>query len=169
MLVLVVSFTVTVLTTIATEKHVLKASSSRFNKFAQTCLNRQQEIITCLELEDRSSRFQQDNWDKRDSNNDITGYGITAVLQRGEVLEKAAASTTITSGILTLERAKAISSRTNMDISKLVDTPYFAWFVFLYLMTTTYILTNAYIIADIIQCFVISASFKIANGTNISI
>jgi coproporphyrinogen III oxidase len=43
----------------------------------------------------------------------LQGHGITAVLQRGDLLEKAACSTTIVRGILSEERAKSISSRGN--------------------------------------------------------
>lgn len=104
----------------------IAGSSLRFNEFASFCLNKQQEIIKELENEDGKSYFQQDPWNKTNDNTQLLGYGITSVLERGYVFEKAAVSTTITSGKLTAERAKAISSRSNIDIWRLIDTNYYA-------------------------------------------
>ena len=64
------------------------------------------------EVEGRTS-FTKDYWEKfsDETNSTLTGYGLTSVMQKGDLIEKGAISTTITSGILSLERAKAISSR----------------------------------------------------------
>lgn len=117
---------VSVSATLDSNVRLIAGSSSRFNKFASFCLDRQQEIIKELECVDGKSLFQQDPWDKKGDSAQLLGYGVTAVLQRGSVFEKAAVSTTITGGKLTSERAKAISSRSNIDISRLIDTSYYA-------------------------------------------
>jgi coproporphyrinogen III oxidase len=54
------------------------------------------------------------------------GYGVTSVLQRGGLLEKAAVSTTIVKGVLSPERAAAISGRTKRDEKVAVGSQYFA-------------------------------------------
>jgi coproporphyrinogen III oxidase len=54
------------------------------------------------------------------------GYGVTAVMQKGDLLEKAAVSTTIVKGQLSTERAAAISSRTKRDDKITVGSQYFA-------------------------------------------
>jgi coproporphyrinogen III oxidase len=119
-------------TTTTYHSRSIAGSSARFNEFASFCLEKQQEIIKELECEDGKSTFQQDPWSKENldqnqsTNLRLQGHGVTAVLQRGSAFEKAAVSTTITSGTLTIERAKAISSRSNIDISRLIDTKYYA-------------------------------------------
>lgn len=102
--------------------------SKRFESFTSFCCFKQQEIIKQIEHEDRGNiLFDQDNWDKKDSTtNSIIGHGITAVLQGGNFLEKGAVSTTFMKGKLSLERAKAISSRHNSDVNQLIGQTYYA-------------------------------------------
>jgi coproporphyrinogen III oxidase len=96
--------------------------SSRFNKFAEFCLESQQSIIQQIEAEDRTQhKFCQDEWNKND-----VAFGVTAVIQQGEVIEKGAVSTTITKGVLSHERAQAISSRKQFDANALVNSTYYA-------------------------------------------
>ena len=98
------------------------SGSSRFKSFADFCLTSQQDIIRQLEEEEGGGRFfQQDPWEKAN-----TGHGITAVIQRGELLEKGAISTTLTRGTLSMERASAISSRQNLNPASLVGSTYHA-------------------------------------------
>ena len=96
----------------------LSGMSPRFNRFSNFVLNAQQQIITTLEKEDGKEVFVQDPWTKQSRDDGpVEGHGITAVIQRGDLLEKGAVSTTIITGRLTEERAKAISSRSgNPDI-----------------------------------------------------
>ena len=90
-------------------------TSARFTAFSEFILMQQQRIITTLEGEEGGQAcFVQDSWEKRApafSGSAVEGYGVTAVLQRGGLLEKGAVSTTIVTGTLTEERAKAITSR----------------------------------------------------------
>ena len=96
----------------------LSGMSPRFNRFSNFVLNAQQQIIATLEKEDGKEAFVQDPWTKQSKiDGTVEGHGITAVIQRGDLLEKGAVSTTIMTGRLTEERAKAISSRSgNPDI-----------------------------------------------------
>lgn len=55
-----------------------------------------------------------------------TGYGITCVLEDGEVLEKAAANISVVRGILTAQRAQAMSSRGRSSIDSRGGQPYSA-------------------------------------------
>jgi coproporphyrinogen III oxidase len=48
---------------------------------------------------------------ERDSTDPNAGYGITTVLEGGRVLEKAAANVSVVRGVLSPERAAAMSSR----------------------------------------------------------
>ena len=96
----------------------LSGMSPRFTRFSNFLLKAQQEIIATLEKEDGKELFVQDPWTKQSrTDGTLEGHGITAVMQRGDLLEKGAVSTTIITGRLTEERAKAISSRSgNPDI-----------------------------------------------------
>ena len=96
----------------------LSGMSPRFNRFSNFVLSAQQQIIATLEKEDGKEVFVQDPWTKQSRDDGpVEGHGITAVIQRGDLLEKGAVSTTIITGRLTEERAKAISSRSgNPDI-----------------------------------------------------
>lgn len=63
-------------------------------------------------------------WDRGESGNN--GYGITSVLEGGDVLEKAAANISVIKGVLTPERAKAMSSRGRDNIDPEGGQPYSA-------------------------------------------
>ncbi len=91
---------------------ILENSSDRFQEFSNLCLNKQQRIIKELEQEEYNIKFLEDPWNKTNEEGPVTAYGITAVLQGGNTFEKAAVSTTISSGTLSEERAKVKHSRT---------------------------------------------------------
>jgi coproporphyrinogen III oxidase len=107
----------------------------RFLEFCEFCTDAQSKIISKLENVERdlstgsNKKFVLDPWSRGGPESSVEGEGITSVLQKGNVFEKAAVSTTFTSGILSLERAKAISGR-KMDINNqsnnLVGTKYYA-------------------------------------------
>lgn len=63
-------------------------------------------------------------WDRGESGNN--GYGITSVLEGGDVLEKAAANISVIKGTLTPERAQAMSSRGRDNIDPEGGQPYSA-------------------------------------------
>ena len=104
----------------------LQGTSGRFERFANYLLTQQQSIIQTLTNEDGTASFAQDPWQKlAKTDGTVEGYGITAVMQRGDLLEKAAVSTTIVTGRLTEERARTMSSRSgNPNI--VVNQPYAA-------------------------------------------
>ena len=98
-----------------------------FNDFTSFILNRQQNILSTLENEESNNvLFERDYWEKKNNNNEICSYGLTACLQEGKLLEKGAASTTIVKGILSKERAEAISSRDQKMIGIEVGNTYYA-------------------------------------------
>jgi hypothetical protein len=77
----------------------LAGTSARFERFANYLLSQQQSIIETLTDEDGKAVFAQDPWQKQaKADGRVEGYGITAVMQRGDLLEKAAVSTTIVTG-----------------------------------------------------------------------
>lgn len=98
----------------------LRLGSDRFQVFSDFCLQKQQEIIQTLNEEDGVSVFTQDKWERS------SGFGVTAVLERGGLIEKGAVSTTITRGILSPERAQAISSRRSLGTESLINSTYHA-------------------------------------------
>ena len=107
----------------------------RFLEFCEFCTDAQSKIISNLENVERdlstgsNTKFVLDPWSRGRPESSVEGEGITSVLQRGNVFEKAAVSTTFTSGILSLERAKAISGRKmdpNNQSNNLVGTKYYA-------------------------------------------
>jgi coproporphyrinogen III oxidase len=102
-------------------------TSARFAAFSDYILTQQQRIIATLEAEEEQHQhaFAQDPWEKR-SADVITAGGVTAVLQGGSLLEKGAVSTTITTGTLTEERARAISSRSGGHPNVAAGRPYAA-------------------------------------------
>jgi coproporphyrinogen III oxidase len=103
-------------------------TSARFAAFSDYILTQQQRIIATLEAEEEQHQhaaFAQDPWEKR-SADVITAGGVTAVLQGGNLLEKGAVSTTITTGTLTEERARAISSRSGSHPNVAAGRPYAA-------------------------------------------
>ena len=84
-------------TTVSTDlAPTLNGMSPRFNRFSDFVLKAQQQIIATLEKEDGKQMFVQDPWMKQSrTDGTVEGHGITAVLQRGDLLEKGAVSTTI--------------------------------------------------------------------------
>lgn len=77
------------------------------------------------QLDGSGRPFVQDRWD-RDSSNPNAGFGITAVLEGGNLLEKAAANVSIIRGILSPVRAQAMSSRGRGEIDPKGGQPYAA-------------------------------------------
>lgn len=67
-------------------------------------------IQAAEELDGSGATFQHNRWSRSPSNPNA-GYGITSVLEGGSVLEKAAANISVVAGVLTPERAKAMSRR----------------------------------------------------------
>ena len=91
-----------------------RASSVDLDSFEDFLLDKQNELCDALERVDGSdARFCRDYWE-RGSKSD--GYGITRVLEGGDVFEKAAANVSIIRGTLTPERARAMSSRGRAEI-----------------------------------------------------
>ena len=85
----------------------------RLDSFEDFLLDKQNELCDALERVDGSdARFCRDYWE-RGSKSD--GYGITRVLEGGDVFEKAAANVSIIRGTLTPERG-AMSSRGRAEI-----------------------------------------------------
>ncbi|KAK9811444.1 hypothetical protein WJX72_003979 [[Myrmecia] bisecta] len=79
--------------------------------FEAFLLQTQQGIIQAAEGLDGSGRhFQHDRW-QRNPEDPNAGYGITCVLEGGDLLEKAAVNISMVKGTLSAERAKAMSSR----------------------------------------------------------
>lgn len=79
--------------------------------FSDFVLTLQNDIIAQTEknIESKSGkRFLRDEW-KRDGNS--AGFGVTAVLEGGDVVEKAASNVSVIRGTLTKARAQAMSSR----------------------------------------------------------
>ena len=105
----------------ATTQSSLTGCSSRFTEFSTYCLQCQQAIITSIESLEQEftstiecKKFRQDPWEKFSGTYKI-GNGVTAVLEKGSIIEKGAVSTSILTGTLSGERAAAISSRRNVD------------------------------------------------------
>eukprot|EP00457_Paulinella_chromatophora_P005288 gb/GEZN01005304.1/.p1 GENE.gb/GEZN01005304.1/~~gb/GEZN01005304.1/.p1 ORF type:complete len:565 (+),score=94.09 gb/GEZN01005304.1/:97-1695(+) len=112
---------------VLTNNRRLQGSSQRFSRFADFVLEAQQKIIHALEEEDGKGKFQRDDWD-RQKDGVLQGFGLTAVLQGGDMLEKGAVSSTVVYGVLTKERAAAISSRKSTDAASTIlpGSPYYA-------------------------------------------
>ncbi|KAI3436148.1 hypothetical protein D9Q98_002205 [Chlorella vulgaris] len=86
----------------------LQATATDFEDYI---LDLQSRIIQgAEELDGSGLRFQHDRW-TRSADNPNAGYGITSVLEGGAVLEKAAANISVVAGVLSPERARAMSSR----------------------------------------------------------
>lgn len=96
-------------------KSLLPKTSARFKDFSEFCLSSQQSLIAAFESEDGGATFRQEPWEKYSESSstgkELVGHGVTAVIERGNVIEKGATSTTFLSGSLSNERAAAISSR----------------------------------------------------------
>ncbi|GIL45564.1 hypothetical protein Vafri_2760 [Volvox africanus] len=102
-------------------------TSSTFEDFVDFILLLQKNIIkTAEDLEiNRGRKFLVDRWE-RDAANPNAGYGITCVLEDGEVLEKAAANISVVRGTLSAQRAQAMSSRGRSNIDPRGGQPYAA-------------------------------------------
>eukprot|EP00898_Chlorokybus_atmophyticus_P002929 jgi/Chlat1/3637/Chrsp238S03636 len=75
----------------------------------------QGDICSTLEAEDPSGlRFCSDSWKRGE---DAGSYGLTRVLEGGELLEKAAVNVSVIRGTLSEQRAKAISGRGQSVVS----------------------------------------------------
>ena len=88
-----------------------EAGASSFDDFAEYILTTQNSILAASEeLDGSGKKFIRDKWE-RDTGNPNAGYGITCVLEGGNVLEKAAVNVTMVSGVLSATRAQSMSSR----------------------------------------------------------
>jgi len=93
--------------------------------FEEYALQLQDGIIKrATELDGSGRTFVRDRWD-RDQSNPNAGFGITAVLEGGELLEKAASNVSVISGVLSSTRAAAMTSR-GRDIDPAGGQPYSA-------------------------------------------
>ncbi|KAI8468310.1 MAG: coproporphyrinogen III oxidase [Monoraphidium minutum] len=89
-------------------------SSADFKGFEAYVLDLQERILSDAEALDGSGKkFLRDRWSRGSDN---AGYGITCVLEGGDLLEKAAANISIIHGQLSAQRAQAMSSRGRADI-----------------------------------------------------
>ncbi|CAM9669922.1 unnamed protein product, partial [Hapterophycus canaliculatus] len=91
----------------------INSRSERFESFAAFLMETQADICRQAENSDGRATFCTDRWEREGSSK---GFGITRVLEGGELLEKAACSVSIIHGVLTPERAKAMSSRGRSNI-----------------------------------------------------
>ena len=92
----------------------LPGLSTRFNKFAEYCLNSQQIIARDLSKVDGRSKVLLHPWERFqdvDRRENLEGYGVTGVIEDGDVVEKGAVSVTVVRGQLTAERAASIRAR----------------------------------------------------------
>eukprot|EP00192_Tetraselmis_astigmatica_P013206 CAMPEP_0117658452 /NCGR_PEP_ID=MMETSP0804-20121206/5871_1 /TAXON_ID=1074897 /ORGANISM="Tetraselmis astigmatica, Strain CCMP880" /LENGTH=325 /DNA_ID=CAMNT_0005464973 /DNA_START=84 /DNA_END=1058 /DNA_ORIENTATION=- len=106
-------------------QHPATPQASSNSDFEDYVLQLQSSIISKAESMDGSGQvFRQDRW-QRDETDPNAGYGITAVLEDGDLLEKAASNVSIISGVLTPTRAAAMSSR-GRDIDPSGGQPYSA-------------------------------------------
>lgn len=88
-----------------TERH------SPDDTFERSILDTQRAIMAGAErLDGSGATFLHDRWERSPGNSNA-GYGITSVMEGGNVLEKAAVNISVISGVLSSERAKAMSSR----------------------------------------------------------
>jgi coproporphyrinogen III oxidase len=90
------------------------SSSADFGAFEKYVLDLQDRILTEAERLDGSGRkFERDRWSRGADN---AGYGITCVLEGGDLLEKAAANISIIHGQLSAQRAQVgETARVNAD------------------------------------------------------
>lgn len=87
------------------------AASADAAAFEQFVVDMQKQILQEAEsLDGSGQQFLRDRWD-RNADDANAGYGITAVLEGGDLLEKAAANVSIVRGSLSRERAAAMSAR----------------------------------------------------------
>ncbi|CAN0164482.1 unnamed protein product [Ectocarpus fasciculatus] len=90
-----------------------RSSSERFENFAEFLVKTQSDICSQAETSDGKATFCIDRWEREGASK---GFGITRVLEGGELLEKAACSVSVIHGVLTPERAQAMSSRGRSNI-----------------------------------------------------
>ncbi|GAX77329.1 hypothetical protein CEUSTIGMA_g4775.t1 [Chlamydomonas eustigma] len=99
------------LSTFPRSSHGVHAHKSDFDYFSDYVLNTQSAILEdAAALDGSGKQFITDQW-ARDSTNINAGYGLTAVLEDGLILEKAAANVSIIQGVLTPARAHSMTSR----------------------------------------------------------
>jgi coproporphyrinogen III oxidase len=63
---------------------------------------------------------------QRDADDPNAGYGVTAVLEGGSILEKAASNISVVRGVLSAERAAAMSARGRAEVDSAGGQPYSA-------------------------------------------
>ncbi|WIA39602.1 hypothetical protein OEZ86_005686 [Tetradesmus obliquus] len=91
--------------------------------FETFLLDTQKQILAEAEkLDGSGQKFVTDRWERPND----TGYGITCVLEGGDLLEKAAANISIIRGTLSAQRAQAMSSRGRSQIDPAGGQPYSA-------------------------------------------
>eukprot|EP00798_Chlamydomonas_sp_ICE-L_P011603 gene11603-34307_t len=97
-----------------------------FEDFTKYIVATQESILQMAEQMDGSGKkFIRDKWE-RDPDNPNAGYGMTCVLEGGDLLEKAAANVTVVRGVLTPTRAQAMSGRGRSEIDPEGGQPYAA-------------------------------------------
>ncbi|GBF93673.1 coproporphyrinogen III oxidase [Raphidocelis subcapitata] len=108
----------------AQQQEAATAAGTDFARFERYVLDLQDRILSEAEAIDGSGkRFLRDRWSR---GSESAGYGITAVLEGGDLLEKAAANISIIHGELSAQRAQAMSSRGRADIDPKGGQPYSA-------------------------------------------
>ena len=104
----------------------MSSTTPASDTFEHYILELQRKIIADAEALDGSGqRFIHDRWE-RSPGNPNGGYGITSVLEGGNILEKAAANISVINGILSPERAKMMSSRGRHSVDPEGGQPYAA-------------------------------------------
>ena len=95
------------------------------DEFEQFVMSMQADFIADMEALDGSEdhKFGLDAWVRGEPG---SGFGVTRVLEGGDVFEKAAANVSIIRGVLTPERAKAMSSRGRDCVDPAGGQPYSA-------------------------------------------
>ena len=84
-----------------------RAGLEKHHEFADFVVDLQQRICSTAEEADGKGKFIYDKWDRPNG----MGYGITRVLEGGNLWEKAACSVSVVRGELSADRAAAMSSR----------------------------------------------------------
>jgi len=91
----------------------LHGSSQRFQRFTEFIVSQQTEILTTLASTTADpGNIIRDPWSRvNEQSGAVCGWGTTAVIEDGAIIEKGGVSTTIQSGVLSPERALAMTSR----------------------------------------------------------
>ena len=94
----------------------LQGSSHRFERFTEFIVSQQAEILTTLASTTITAadpgNIIRDPWSRVDEQSGaLSGWGTTVVIEDGAIIEKGGVSTTIQSGVLSPERALAMTSR----------------------------------------------------------